>query len=496
MSKKFLKNLFLFTLILSVLSGCSADAPTISSEITSGQQSGLSESNTDSQTQDENALYQKLEKAYIYTLPLMIMDATNTKMTNTEIATTVQAPPNQFIHAKHLADAQSKDVVTPNVDTIYSQVYLDLSQDAVVMELPKTDRFCMAEVIDAYTNCIALIDAASFENSSELYIFTGSSFTGEIPSGMKEIKCPTNLSWIIIRTISNSKEDEQVRTIQSQMHISTLSRYLDGEKDGKENGSFKEENNFIPIEYVKSLSIEDYFTRANELMKNNPPAEEDSALLSEIAQIGVGAELCFDSSVFGEEKENYWKSCTDNITQKCIDHSSEFVVKNGIWNYWGSPIAEFGKEYEYRALIAMMGLGANPVSVAIYPKATTDAEGGRLNGTQSYILHFDADSIPKTKENGFWSITAYNSKNNLLIDNDIDRYCINDRSDVVYNDDGSLDIYIQSEKPDSNKEKNWLPVSEEEFHLYLRVYCPTDDLVQNQGKLPLIYKSEDKAETV
>lgn len=132
-----------------------------------------------SSTTDQEQLLQKLEKAYVYTLPLMIMDATKAKMTNTVEATSIQAPENQFIHAKGLATAASKNVVTPNVDTVYSQLLLNLSEDAIIMELPKTDRFCMAEVLDAYTNCISLIDARTLEEDTDKWIFTGKDFKGD-----------------------------------------------------------------------------------------------------------------------------------------------------------------------------------------------------------------------------------------------------------------------------------------------------------------------------
>ena len=78
--------------------------------------------------------------------------------------------------------------------------------------------------------------------------------------------------------------------------------------------------------------------------------------------------------------------------------------------------------------------------------------------------------------------------NNFLIDNELDRYCINDRSEVQYNEDGSLDIYIQSEKPVEDKVSNWLPVSDGEFHLFLRIYSPQDAVLSNQWKAPVIEK--------
>lgn len=439
----------------------------------------------------QEELLKKLEKAYIYTFPLIIMDATKTKMTNTIEATSVQAPENQFIHAKGLATAASKDIVTPNVDTVYSQLFLNLSEDAVIVELPKTDRFCTAEVLDAYTNCITVIDTATFKEDTETLIFTGADFTGTIPNGMKEIECPTNLAWILIRTISYGENDlPNVYKIQEKMNAYTLSQISSNHTLEKPKGVFKEENNFIPVEHVLNLSMTEYFTRANQLMKENPPAVEDRQLLEEISEIQVGPGLSFNDKLFGEEIEKEWQKLVSNMTEICMNHSKSFIVKNGIWDYFGAPIAEFGTEYYYRALIALAGFGANPVSVAIYPKATVDIQGERLTGANQYILHFDKDRIPQIKEGGFWSVTIYDSSNNFLVDNELNQYCINDRSQAIYNEDGSLDIYIQNQNPGEEKSANWLPAPEGEFHLYLRIYLPTDEVIRNEQTMPIVQKNE------
>lgn len=100
----------------------------------------------DSET-DEN-IWETVEDAYVYAFPLVLMDATETSATNTEEVVTKKAPVNQFMHSVALADAQFRTVVTPNVDTIYSQVWYDLSEEPMVYELPKTDRFCKVQVLD------------------------------------------------------------------------------------------------------------------------------------------------------------------------------------------------------------------------------------------------------------------------------------------------------------------------------------------------------------
>ncbi|MDP2842064.1 MAG: DUF1214 domain-containing protein, partial [Acetobacterium sp.] len=141
-------------------------------------------------------------------------------------------------------------------------------------------------------------------------------------------------------------------------------------------------------------------------------------------------------------------------------------------------------------LIALNGLAANPVSVAIYPNTNSDSSGQTFDGSNNYIIHFDKDRLPPTNELGFWSITAYDS-DNFLIDNPLNRYSINDRSAVVYNPDGSLDLLLQTEAPaDAALANNWLPISADNFHLYLRIYLPQETVLEGSWQPPTIKKAE------
>lgn len=76
-----------------------------------------------------SAIQTLLEEAYLYAFPLVLVDATKTVSTNTKTASASRAPVNQFIHARKLLDASSRTVVSPNVDTIYTQAWLDVSAE-------------------------------------------------------------------------------------------------------------------------------------------------------------------------------------------------------------------------------------------------------------------------------------------------------------------------------------------------------------------------------
>ena len=307
---------------------------------------------------------------------------------------------------------------------------------------------------------------------------------------MTQIEYPGSMGWMIIRTICFDKADEAaVHEIQAQMKSYTLSQYMQQNTDEQPEGSYNEKNNLVPSEYVMGLSMEEYFQRANELMQTNPPAPEDAPMMERLTKINVGPGLHFETSVFGDKADELWKNLITGIVDITKQRSFEFFTQNGSWSYMGYPIGEFGTEYTYMAFITLFGFGANPVSVAVYPKADIDSEGNRLNGANQYTLHFEAGELPLVEGYGFWSVTAYNSADNFLIDNEINRYCINDRSDVRYNEDGSLDIFIQSARPE-NDIANWLPVSDGNFHLVLRIYMPAGSVIQNEWPTPVISKAE------
>lgn len=161
-----------------------------------------------------------LEQAYLYAFPLVIMDATRTASTNTRTATSNKAPINQFIHAEKLADATTRAVVTPNVDTIYTQAFLDVGAEPMIYGVPQTDRFFNVQVLDAWTNTAAVLETPG------LYAITRADWQGELPEGVQRIDVPTTMVWTIARIVLSGQEDlPNVRAIQDKMQLMPLSAY-------------------------------------------------------------------------------------------------------------------------------------------------------------------------------------------------------------------------------------------------------------------------------
>lgn len=426
---------------------------------------------------DTDTVWELVSDAYIYAFPLVLTDATKTLSTNTDGTLTGRAPVNQFNHAKNLADASFRTVVTPNVDTVYSQAWLDISTEPMIYVLPEADRFCNVQLLDAWTNTAAVL------NKAGVYAITLPSWDGDLPNGVTRVNVPTATVWSIARIVLSGNEDlPNVYAIQEQMQLLPLSTYGQEKEYTAPKGTYTVENDFVPVNKVLSMTPVEFFSTANALMQANPPAEADEDLLKTLSAINVGAGMTFDASLLGENAADRWQQMLLQLRSTLASDGANYAQQLGQWIYYGKPIGDFSTEYTYRAMVALVGLGANTVDVAIYPKTTVDETGKALTGEKTYMLHFDA--LPPTMAGGFWSVTAY-GEDDFLIDNPIDRYCINDRSDFKLNADGTLDIILSKETPENIS--NWLPVSDGEFHLFMRIYMPDMDAIDT-WQSPVIYE--------
>lgn len=126
-----------------------------------------------------------------------------------------------------------------------------------------------------------------------------------------------------------------------------------------------------------------------------------------------------------------------------------------------------------------------PVNIpqeAMYWTASVDGAGHGLSGEHDYIMRFPAGGLPPN--DAFWSLTMGDAKNRF-VENSINRYSVSDRSGLVPNADGSVDIYIQNTAP-AGWESNWLPAPSGKFILWLRVYIPDAAILDGKYNVPPI----------
>jgi hypothetical protein len=176
----------------------------------------------------------------------------------------------------------------------------------------------------------------------------------------------------------------------------------------------------------------------------------------------------------------------DFIHKKFEDRRAEpdrALLNNG-WMLVSEGIGTYGTDFLRRAYIDFIGLGACIPEDAVYPNCSFDKNGNPLDANNKYTIHFEADQIPPV--NAFWSLTAYN-EDEFLVKNELNRFALGDRDDLKFNEDGSLDLYIQTNKPSGDQTQNWLPIpSNGPFYLTLRLYWPKQEVLDGKWKIPFV----------
>lgn len=423
-------------------------------------------------------------QAYVYGYPLVLMYETMRTSTNLEapVWNNAFAPVNQFGHFRSFPDATFKAVVKPNCDTYYSSAWLDLSQEALVLTVPDTKgRYYLLPMLDAYTNVFHSPGKRTTGTAAGKFLITGPAFSGNVPADMTQIKAPTNMVWILGRTQVNSAKDgeEVVYKIQDGYTLTPVSKW--GTEYTAPKNTVDSTISTNPPSFIENMDISTFFNLLNELMLKNPPAQEDSAILNKIAAIGIGPGKKFNLSDYDSSTQTALNALPASVFTDLRAFASKAGNLENNWNVTRSGVGSYGTNYQMRALIALIGLGANLNADASYPNCQMDESGAKLDGSKKYTLHFEKGQTPPA--NAFWSLTMY-GPDELLVDNPINRYTIGDRSDLKYNADGSLDIYIQHERPSKDKEPNWLPAPSGAFSVTMRLYWPKEEFLNGTWKIP------------
>jgi len=429
--------------------------------------------------------------AYIYLYPLITMDVTRRQMTNVEGGRMVgRGPINSFTHIRAFPTVEFRDIVRPNFDTLYSSGWVDLIKEPVIVSVPDTaGRYYLLPMLDMWTDVFAVPGKRTTGTAAGAFALVTQGWHGNLPAGVQRIESPTPYAWIIGRIQTNGLKDyAAVNKIQDGFRLTPLPQW------GKTPilPAFKADPAIDmrtpPPEQVNAMTGARYFAYAAELLKVVPPHLTDQPMAARLKRLGFEIGKSFDPA----------KAST--VVQRAIEQAPAEALKtmrakaptlarvvNG-WQMNTDTMGVYGNDYLKRAIIAMVGLGANLPADAVYPLSIADADGKPLDGANNYVMHFEQSELPPVS--AFWSVTMYDAAG-YQVPNLLNRFAIGDRDPLKFNADGSLDLYIQSNSPGADREANWLPSPKSgQLGLTMRLYAPKPPVLEGNWAPPPVRRTQ------
>jgi hypothetical protein len=414
------------------------------------------------------------EAGFIYGLPMVMIYGILYEYAVDRASGQFKAPFNVLYNEARVFTPEDTAIITPNSDTPYSFISMDLRAEPIVITVPAMDpkRYYSLMLCDMNTYNFGYVGSRATGNDAGSYMVVGPDWTGPTPAGIKKVfRASSELSLSGFRTqLFDAADIENVKKVQAGYKAQTLSSFL-----GTQAPAAAPPLAFPKFE--KDLVRSEFFEYLDFVLSLVPEVPGDRWIRQQLARIGVGPGKTFDfKSLSLEDKAEILLGMKEG-QKKVADALKNFGTNINHWRV-GSPFGDeafFHGDWLLRATAAQGGILGNDAVEAMYPLAKSDSDGQPLDGSKaSYTLTFPPGQQPPV--NAFWSVTMYDGKTQLLVKNPINRYLIN--SPMVPNmklgPDGSLTIYIQNKSPGPDKEANWLPAPDGPIYMVMRLYWPKE----------------------
>jgi hypothetical protein len=420
--------------------------------------------------------------AFIWGYPLVESVRTCRAMTvaPTQGGRPATLPFDHLVMKPNPSTAADRLVVAPANDLLYGTAWFNLASGPRLLTVPSSrrhhGRYFSLALYDAWTNNFA---NPGLRNSNPLgetvaLVGPGTPPAAALPDGVKVLRCPTDLVWLIPRVLVGSGDDVlAARAVAADIQLGCP----DGTTAGRHppavlNWVGPVDNTVVALGQRPGDASDiarHFFTNLCRALVDTAPSSDEAALLAWLqhGQIVPGD---------GPDWARLPAPLRDGLQQGLVDAVALVVSgarpsDSAIWRV-RYDIGRWGTNYLLRAIVAFRGLAALASDEAVYASCDVDAGGQALDGRHDYTLRFAAGDLPPV--DAFWSVTLY-GEDFFLHPNAHGRFAIGDRTPGLQQDaDGGITLLFSHEEHPGNP--NWLPAPEGRFSLALRLYHPRPGL--------------------
>ncbi|HEY5248576.1 MAG TPA: DUF1254 domain-containing protein, partial [Dermatophilaceae bacterium] len=396
-----------------------------------------------------------------------------------------KAPWNELLNVPRVYTAEDRAIVSPNSDTPYSMVGMDLRAEPIVLTVPpiEDERYFSIQLIDAYTHNFDYIGSRATGNGGGSYLVVGPGWDGNKPAAVQKLfRSETQFALAVYRTqLFNPDDLDNVKAVQAGYRAQTLSAFL-----GEPAPAAAPTAGFVePLTPETQKTSLRFFTILSYILGFCPTHPSEVDLRDRFAQAGFDGGMLFDPDSLTPEAQAAMRQGMADAWVEFASFKEEQMdtKKVTVGDIFGTR-EYLDNNYLYRMAAGVLGLYGNSKHEAMYPFYGVDSDGQPLTGAFRYALRFPPGQLPPV--HAFWSLTMYKLPESLLVANSLNRYLINSPMlpHLKHDPDGGLTLHLQHETPGADEEANWLPAPAGPFMTALRLYWPKEEATSGTWKEP------------
>lgn len=429
---------------------------------------------------------------------------------------TPSIPVNSLFLADNIDTGSS--IVSPNTAVLYANGFVDLSTHPYLITYPQSSTYNVLQIMDAYTNVQGSVGSRVNTCGSVVLYYANASYAEAVQAAYpnNSLAIYTPQAWALGRvavdayavTTENGTPETLYQTlfgsassalalwksqnVMSQYSLSALTDYTNTNGGSVQQSSAPTANSYtqfftnLAATVGQNQLLVNYAGVQNGILNLNSSVYDQSAMFSEFSMLGLSSGSFSDTGLTAGQRTAISNGYADAMSAiRLIATDASASVANNYWEI-NTTLGQYKPVYAgwiTAAAVATVGLGANLAADGTYPQLSVDSNNAALTGAggNSYSLNFTSTEIPPiTSDNGFWSVTIYDSSNNLY-SSTTNSYYYTRQVGGVY-DLGSIQLdssigiptllFQNSAPTNSDLLAFWIPVPAGAFTVLMRLYNP------------------------